>query len=94
MRLLLLLAVLASPAFAAERPPNVVIIFADDGLYAVSLLRTLAMMDPAAAERFDRLRYHRPDNEDLVVVIAAGRFGCNQLPSGLVSEGQSRTAIR
>ena len=30
MRLLLLLAVLASPAFAAERPPNVVIIFADD----------------------------------------------------------------
>jgi len=30
MRLLLLLALLASPAFAAERPPNVVIIFADD----------------------------------------------------------------
>jgi len=30
MRLLLLLALLAAPAFAAERPPNVVVIFADD----------------------------------------------------------------
>jgi hypothetical protein len=77
---------------AANRRP--VIIFADNGLYTASLLRTLAMMDAAAGERFNRLRYHRPDNEYLVVVIAAGMFGCYQVPSGLASDGQNRTAVR
>lgn len=71
-----------------------IIIFADDGLYAASLLQTLTTMDPAASENFDRLRYHRPDNKYLVVVIAAGMFGCYQVPSGVVSDGQHRTTIR
>jgi hypothetical protein len=67
---------------------------ANDGPYTLVLLLTLARMNPAAGELLDQVRYHRPENEYLVVVIAAGGFGCYQVPSGLVSDGQNRTAIR
>jgi hypothetical protein len=68
--------------------------FADDGQYAESLLRLLAAMNPEARPVFEQRRYHRPDNVYLVVVISAGAFGCHQVPSGVVSDGQHRTAIR
>lgn len=71
-----------------------VLIFANDGYFTFWLLETLSELDSAARQHFEQLRRIRSDGKDLVVVVAAGTFGCVRVPSVAVSDGQHRTAIR